>query len=476
MPHPMNRFCLLFILLCLAPALPAQNRYDGQITAIEQMIGQGKFRLARAQSTALAEEGRQQQLSNIEAYGHYLHGRALLEDPASSSQQRVEGVQYLRMASRGFTDGGMVATVDSIAARLKDIRGGDTITIRELPEVRDMRLANRLSERITEEELDQSALSAIVVLQNREIEALNDSQLRQLVLLQKKDMEIDSFQFQTLNDSMLLMRQQMLLDEQRSLTREEVQRRNFLIVLAGGVLVALGLLYLRYRSVRRYQSLLSEKNIRIQEEQQRSNDLLLNILPYTVARELKATGKATARRYESATVMFSDFVGFSKIASNREPEELVRLLDQTFRAFDEIIERHGLEKIKTIGDAYMCVGGVPVEEDDHAGNTVRAALEIQRYLEKDSIFRARIGIHSGPVVAGVVGRNKFAFDIWGDTVNQAARLEKAGTPGEVTISATTCDLLGAAFDCRHVGIFEAKNIGEMDRYVVRESRLTKNPS
>ncbi|MBB4078511.1 class 3 adenylate cyclase [Lewinella aquimaris] len=473
----MNRFCLLFILICLAPALPAQNRYDGQITAIEQMIRQGKYRLARAQSEALTQEGRQQQLTNIEAYGNYLHGRALLEDPAAESKDRVAGVRFLRLASTGFTDSGMVATVDSIAQQLKDIRGGnDTITIRELPEVRDIRLRNRLSERITEAELDQSALSAIVVLQNKEIEALNDSQLRQLVLLQKKDMELDSFQFQTLNDSMLLMRQQMLLDEQKSLTREEVQRRNFLLVLAAGVLVALGLLYLRYRSVQRYQTLLSEKNGRIQEAQQRSDELLLNILPYTVARELKATGKATARRYESATVMFSDFVGFSKIASSREPEELVRLLDQTFRTFDEIIERHGLEKIKTIGDAYMCVGGVPVENEDHAKNTVQAALEIQRYLDKESIFSARIGIHSGAVVAGVVGQKKFAYDIWGDTVNQAARLEKAGSPGEVTISRTTCDLLSAEFSCRHVGVFEAKNIGNMDRYEVLESRLTKNPS
>jgi class 3 adenylate cyclase len=174
--------------------------------------------------------------------------------------------------------------------------------------------------------------------------------------------------------------------------------------------------------------------------------------------------------------MFTDFVGFSRIAGTLDPEELVRLLDKTFRAFDGIISRHGLEKIKTIGDAYMCVGGLPKPSRDHARRTVAAALEIQEYLEGAGDFRARIGIHSGPVVAGVVGRDKFAYDIWGDTVNQASRLEKAGRAGAVTVSAVTCELLGSGFDCIHNGTFEAKNIGEMDSYVVRARRLTKKPS
>ena len=469
-----------FLLLLLSPAAPPDLRgqrsgsalatYDGQINVTEQLLQRGEYVLARRQSEALIAEGRQQQLRNVEAYGQYLLGRTLIENPGSTANDRIAGVRALQAASEGFSDTGMTATVDSIVAQLRKLGGADTVTINRLPAVREVR--GRRSKRALEDELDQTALGAIVALQNREIEALNDSQLRQLLRIQQQGLALDSFRFRTLNDSFQLMQQQMLLDEQRALTREERQRRNFFIVLALGVLVALGLLYLRYRSGQRYQSLLREKNKRIQDEQQRSDELLLNILPKSVAKELKDRGASRARRYGEATVFFSDFVGFSKIASDTEPEKLVGMLDDTFRAFDEIVERHGLEKIKTIGDAYMCVCGVPVPDADHASKTVRAALEIQRYLKEKGTFSARIGIHSGEVVAGVVGQRKFAYDIWGDTVNQAARLEAAGTPGEVTVSQATCDLLGKQFACEHVGTFEAKNIGMMDRYRVRASRAT----
>ena len=464
----MVRSVYLLLFVFFAPALPAQDRYDGQITAIERMLQSGKYELARAQSEGLIQEGRQQRLPNVEAYGNYLRGRSLLEDPASTANQRIAGVRALRIASEGFSSAGLTATVDSIAARLRAIAGADSLgVVAELPSLRDMRRPRRRND----EALDQTAFGAIIALQNQEIEALTDTQLRQLLRIQQQDMSIDSLRFQALDDSFALMRQDMLLEEQRALTQEERQRRNFFIVLALGVLVALALLYLRYRSSQRFQALLREKNRRIQEEQKRSNDLLLNILPPSVAKELKRDGKARARRFAEATVFFSDFVGFSEFAARTEPGELVRMLDETFRAFDEIVERHGLEKIKTIGDAYMCVGGVPEPDPDHAARTVRAALEIQRYLEREGEFTARIGIHSGEVVAGVVGQKKFAYDIWGDTVNQAARLEAAGTAGEVTISQATCDLLGKQFACEHIGTFEAKNIGIMDRYRVHEKQL-----
>ena len=370
----------------------------------------------------------------------------------------------------------MMSTVDSIAAKLRNIARSDSLPEGAMPAIGDLRTSTGLTERIGPEELDQQTLGAIVALQNQQIEALNDSQLRQLVLLQQQDMQIDSFEFQLLNDSLLLLRQNMELDEQRALTNEERQRRNFVIVLIVGVLIALALLYLRYRTGLRYQQKLAEQNRVIEREQLRSDELLLNILPVMIAEELKENGKATARKYASATVLFSDFVGFSRIASRTSPEKLVEMLDGTFRAFDDITARHGLEKIKTIGDAYMCVGGIPVADPDHASRTVAAALELQTYLRQTGIFSARIGIHSGPVVAGVVGQRKFAYDIWGDTVNQAARLERAGQPGEVTVSAATCALLGEQYHCDHTGTFEAKNIGQLDRYVVRASRLIKNPS
>lgn len=469
---------LLFVLPCVSNTiLSAQSRnYEGQIAAIERMIEGGRFALARTQSEALHEEGRQQQLPDLAAYGNYLLGRALLLDPASGTTARVAGVRALSEAASLFTDSGITATVDSISAHLREIaetQGGDLVDIPSVKLLQQRMNSGRTSEEVA---VDESALGAIVALQTKEIEALTDSQLRQLVRIQQQDIRIDSFALQAMSDSFRLMRQNMLLEEQRSLTREERQRRNFFIVLALGVLVALGLLYLRYRSGQRYQDLLRQKNEVINAERERSEKLLLNILPPIVAEELKISGKATARRFGSCSVLFTDFVGFSSIAASRDPEELVHLLDVTFRAFDAITERHGLEKIKTIGDAYMAVGGVPVADPDHAAKTVRAALELQSYLSKQQVFRARIGIHSGPVVAGVVGQKKFAYDIWGDTVNQAARLEAAGYAGQVVVSQATCDLLGGEFDCVHDGTFVAKNIGEMSRYLVRERRLTKNPS
>ncbi|MGB3800663.1 MAG: adenylate/guanylate cyclase domain-containing protein [Lewinella sp.] len=460
----MVQFVLLTCML-LPAVLGAQQFYDDQVTAIRGMLSRQQYGQAIVQSEALIESGRQQRLADVEGHGHYLLGRALLENPQTPAEDRIRGIQALRLATQRFSDAGQLTLVDTITATLRGIADSvdESYT---LPRLSTRPIRNR---RLTDEDLDETALTAIVALQNKEIEALTDSQLRQLLRIQQQDLALDSFKFQSLNDSLRFLRQDILLEEQRSLTREEVQRRNFFIVLALGVLVALGLLYLRYRSGQEYQE-------RIRRAQERSDELLLNILPQSVARELKETGKATARRHENTTVMFSDFVGFSRIASSRDPEVLVADLDRTFRAFDEIIERHGLEKIKTIGDAYMCVAGVPEADPDHANHAVGAALEIQHYLVDHSEYHARIGIHSGPVVAGIVGRDKFAYDVWGDTVNQAARLETAGRAGEVTISEETRRLLGSAFDCERLGTFEAKNIGLMDRYRVLDNRHTKKPS
>ena len=449
-----SRLVVLGLLAALSGGLQAQDSFEAQAAAIRTLVEQGHFPEARRQSTALITSGRELRLDTVEALGHDLLGRVLLENPATSATDRVEGIQELRLASRLFASAGDYGRVDSIRVRLLRIAGHD----RPMP----VRPADTTA-------LDETALTAIVALQNQEIEALGDSQLRQLLRIQQQDLALDSFKFQILTDSLQILQQSMQLDEQLTINREEVQRRNFFLVLAIGVGVALVLLYLRYRSGQLYQE-------RIRQARQRSDELLLNILPGSVARELKETGKATARRHPHATVMFSDFVGFSKLAGSREPEELVALLDRTFVAFDEITARHGLEKIKTIGDAYMCVSGVPEPAQDHADRAVRAALEVQAYLATVPEFAARIGIHSGPVVAGVVGRDKFAYDIWGDTVNQAARLEAAGQAGEVTLSRATCELLGPEFACERIGTFEAKNIGTLDRYRVRASRLTKNPS
>lgn len=256
-------------------------------------------------------------------------------------------------------------------------------------------------------------------------------------------------------------------------------------------LVLCGLLFvsgvygiMRYRiiQIRRRERLLEEqvrlRTKELQEEKKKSDDLLLNILPTETADELKATGSAKAKRYEQVTVMFADIKDFTHIAESLEPEELVAEIDFCFRAFDRIVERYRLEKIKTIGDAYLCVGGMPQEHPESACRVVQAALEIQAFLQeieqarqvagKPSI-QLRIGIHTGAVVAGIVGFKKFAYDIWGDTVNIAQRMEAAAEPSRVNISQTTFSLVQHRFQCEYRGKVKAKNKGKIDMYYVLEA-------
>ncbi|MCB9183745.1 MAG: hypothetical protein H6591_07485 [Flavobacteriales bacterium] len=213
----------------------------------------------------------------------------------------------------------------------------------------------------------------------------------------------------------------------------------------------------------------------IEGQKEQIEDLLLNILPKEISEELKEKGKATARRHEQVTVLFTDMKGFTRVAEKMTPEELVNELDDCFVQFDEIVGRYGIEKIKTIGDSYMCAAGVPTQDPLHAHKCVLAALEVRELMSGwESRHRAvgkepwalRIGVHTGPVVAGVVGKRKFAYDIWGDTVNTASRMESSGEVGEVNISGATYQLVKDHFDCVHRGQVEAKNKGRIDMYFV----------
>jgi len=208
-------------------------------------------------------------------------------------------------------------------------------------------------------------------------------------------------------------------------------------------------------------------------EKKKSDDLLLNILPEEIAAELKLTGRTTPRSYEVATVMFTDFENFTIKSEKLSPEELVTLIDKCFRSFDEITSRHKIEKIKTIGDAYLCVSGLPDPKDHDAMNVVQAALEIIEVIKslkesagENGYFNIRIGIHTGPLVAGVVGDKKFAYDIWGDTVNTAARMEQSSEPNRVNISQSTYELVNDKYNCTFRGKQPAKNKGMIEMYFV----------
>ena len=240
--------------------------------------------------------------------------------------------------------------------------------------------------------------------------------------------------------------------------------------------------YRTYTLREREKNLATEVKSRTQElerEKKKSDDLLLNILPAGTAEELKKYGKAQAKRHPSVTVFFSDFKDFTKITQNLEPEQLVAEIDRCFKFFDRVMEKYGLEKIKTIGDAYMCAGGIPVEDSESPKKVVHAALEIQEFLmsygrkaseEGKPFFEARIGIHTGPVIGGIVGIKKFAFDIWGETVNTAARMEQSSEVGKVNISESTFQLVKDDFRCEHRGKVVVKHIGEIDMYFV-EGRI-----
>lgn len=216
-----------------------------------------------------------------------------------------------------------------------------------------------------------------------------------------------------------------------------------------------------------------ERTLQLKTEKKKSDDLLLNILPEEVAEELKQTGKSEARLYDEVSVLFTDFTNFTGISQTLTPKELVNEIDICFKVFDEIITRKGLEKIKTIGDAYMAVCGLPVTNPNHAIQTIQAAMEILEYVNerrrKGGLFDIRIGVNSGPVIAGIVGIKKFAYDIWGDTVNTAARMEQNSESGKINISGSTYELVKDKFECIHRGKIAAKNKGEIDMYFVSRS-------
>jgi class 3 adenylate cyclase len=178
---------------------------------------------------------------------------------------------------------------------------------------------------------------------------------------------------------------------------------------------------------------------------------------------------------DEVTVLFTDFKGFTQLSEKLTPKELVAEINECFSAFDYIMEKHGVEKIKTIGDAYMAAGGLPTANTTHAQDVVNAAIDIQTFMQEhkekklaanELFFEIRIGVHTGPVVAGIVGVKKFAYDIWGDTVNTASRMESSGEVGKVNISGTTYELVKDKFTCVHRGKVQAKGKGEIDMYFV----------
>jgi len=215
---------------------------------------------------------------------------------------------------------------------------------------------------------------------------------------------------------------------------------------------------------------LERRHQQVEQQKKTSESLLLNILPAEVADELRTKGMVSPKYFEDVTILFTDFVGFTLATEKLAAEDLVQVLNEYFTEFDQIVSRYGLEKMKTIGDSYMCLSGLPVRNPSHPVDTVLAAFEMLEAVKNRARsggpfeWRVRIGIHTGPVIAGVVGINKFAFDIWGDTVNYSSRMESSGHPNRINLSERTYSRVKDFFACEHRGKVATKEKKELDMY------------
>ncbi|MCB1171517.1 MAG: adenylate/guanylate cyclase domain-containing protein, partial [Leptospiraceae bacterium] len=240
------------------------------------------------------------------------------------------------------------------------------------------------------------------------------------------------------------------------------------------IYIMVNVLHFRYQRDEA-QSALSREHQLLQQEQDRSESLLLNVLPQRIAERLKNEPGPIAEGFDRVAVLFADIANFTPLAERLSPQELVSMLNQIFSRFDEICDAHGLEKIKTLGDAYMAAAGLPEPVDRPEARCAAAALEMQRTLSSSEFSQSgnlqiRIGIHSGPVVAGVIGKRKFIYDLWGDAVNVASRMESQGAVGKIHLSAATAELLQNDFQLENRGEIEIKGKGRMETFFLISSR------
>jgi class 3 adenylate cyclase/Tfp pilus assembly protein PilF len=270
-----------------------------------------------------------------------------------------------------------------------------------------------------------------------------------------------------------------LLNKEKEIAELQAKRQKYVIY---GTIISLILVFVMAIGAYSRYKYVKKTNKIIADEKDRSEKLLLNILPEETAQELKENGKVAAKRFDSVTILFSDFQGFTSHAQDLSPEILVKSVDYYFSRFDEIMDKYGLEKIKTVGDAYMCAGGLPFPTTDHSFKMIEAAFEmaavmeeIKKHPREDIVpFEVRIGINTGPVVAGVVGLNKFAYDIWGDAVNVASRMESLSEPGRINISENTYQRIREVYECEARGKVKVKNKGEMEMYFVSKRKIIRH--
>lgn len=339
-----------------------------------------------------------------------------------------------------------------------------------LQKIKDANLKNKtLQAQKAERELDFIQIRLLAEQKDREVEEAKQ---------QKKFAEMEAENAEAEKDK--AEREAELSKKNQNIAELELEQAKTFRQFIYGLGTLLALVFIMILSAWYYARVanrrLEAKNNEIEEERRKSENLLLNILPIETANELKLTGIATPKEYAKVTVLFADFSNFTKISEQLSAEELIRELNECFRAFDEITEQHGLEKIKTIGDGYMCAGGIPVANETNPTDAINAAIEMQQFMKKRfedktkagvPYWNMRIGIHTGHVIAGVVGTKKFAYDIWGDTVNIASRMETSCDNGKINISASTRELVNGTFEYDFRGEVEVKHGNKVGMYFVK---------
>jgi len=320
----------------------------------------------------------------------------------------------------------------------------------------------------TEKEKEDTRLALHKTQTDLLVEKSNSEEKEKELTVAEQEKALQAVNMQLQQSKLQLQQNELQLQQSDLLNKDKVieqrrKERNFYIL---GIIGLLAVSLLAYRSVR----VQKRYNLALLKEKKRSEDLLLNILPVEVAAELMEKGFADAKHFDDVTVLFTDFVSFTSIAETMSPQQLVSELHVCFKAFDGILSKYHIEKIKTVGDAYMAVSGLPAPNANHAADIVSAAIEIRDFMLRRKVemgngtFSIRVGINSGNVVAGIVGVRKFSYDIWGDTVNIAARMEQNSEEGKINISESTYQLVKDKYGCIYRGKIEAKNKGHIDMY------------
>ncbi len=423
-----------------------------------------------------------EQIGNTDKFAYNLsraavYARKMARDPALAARayntlgeayRRLENLEDARRAFRYAVDQAQEAGMTDYAIEMQ--RKYDTIE----------RLISEKAEKLNKAEEVQGLMDDLF-MKEEELEATQDSLVlveedREVLVEKKELLELRAAKQEAeieAKEAMLKTKEAELIAQQEAVKRQAAQQQQIYIAIAGGGALALVImLALIARSNARKKA-----NRLLSAEKERSEELLLNILPAKIAEELKQNNAVAPVKHPNVSILFTDFVGFSSIAETMNEEELVEELKRAFGAFDKITAHFHLEKIKTIGDAYMAAAGLVEEDPHHALNAIAAGLAMQQWMKKWNLeqrrrgrkpWQLRVGIHSGEVIAGVVGERKYAYDIWGRAVNLASRMESAGVAGKVNVSSSTHDLVKGMVIFGDRRSDHVKNIGEVDMYFVEK--------